>query len=75
VPATRLALTWVLSRPGISTMLCGARTIAQVDQAWEAWAQRAQLADAVQRLTERSREFIEPPGEEERAAAIGVPSR
>lgn len=36
VPMARLGLAWVLSRPGITTTLVGARSPAQVDQAFEA---------------------------------------
>jgi aryl-alcohol dehydrogenase-like predicted oxidoreductase len=36
VPMPRLALAWVLSRPGITSVLIGARRPLQVDQAFEA---------------------------------------
>jgi aryl-alcohol dehydrogenase-like predicted oxidoreductase len=36
VPMARLALAWVLGRPGVTATLIGARSPAQVDQAFEA---------------------------------------
>jgi 1-deoxyxylulose-5-phosphate synthase len=36
LPMARLGLAWVLSRPGTSSTLVGARNVAQVDQAFEA---------------------------------------
>jgi 1-deoxyxylulose-5-phosphate synthase len=37
-PMVRLALAWVLARPGVTSVLIGARSTAQVDQAFEALA-------------------------------------
>jgi 1-deoxyxylulose-5-phosphate synthase len=45
VPMARLALAWVLGRPGITATLVGARSPAQVDQAFDA-AGLARSADA-----------------------------
>jgi aryl-alcohol dehydrogenase-like predicted oxidoreductase len=36
VPMAQLALAWVLGQPGITATLIGARSPAQVDQAFEA---------------------------------------
>jgi aryl-alcohol dehydrogenase-like predicted oxidoreductase len=44
MPMARLGLAWVLNRPGITTTLVGARSLGQVDQAFEA----AELADELQ---------------------------
>lgn len=38
IPMAQLGLAWVLSRPGITTTLIGARDVSQVDQAFEAAA-------------------------------------
>lgn len=38
IPMSHLALAWAIGRPGISSVLIGARTPAQVDQAFEAEA-------------------------------------
>ncbi|HEX9439154.1 MAG TPA: aldo/keto reductase [Roseiflexaceae bacterium] len=38
IPMAQLALAWVLSRPGVTSVLIGARSPAQVDQAFEAAA-------------------------------------
>ncbi len=38
LPMAQLGLAWVLSRPGITTTLIGARDVSQVDQAFEAAA-------------------------------------
>jgi aryl-alcohol dehydrogenase-like predicted oxidoreductase len=39
VPAARLAIAWVLSLPDVTTVLCGARTTAHLDNALAALAQ------------------------------------
>ena len=44
LPMAQLGLAWVLSRPGITATLVGARSPAQVDQAFEA----AELRDSLQ---------------------------
>jgi aryl-alcohol dehydrogenase-like predicted oxidoreductase len=43
LPMAQLGLAWVLSRPGITATLVGARSPAQVDQAFEA----AELRDSL----------------------------
>jgi aryl-alcohol dehydrogenase (NADP+) len=49
LPMARLALAWVLARPGLTATLIGARSPAQVDQAFEAEA-LARSAEARERL-------------------------
>ena len=40
IPMTELALAWVLHRPGITSVLVGARNVDQIDQALRASALR-----------------------------------
>ncbi|MCX5658524.1 MAG: aldo/keto reductase [Planctomycetota bacterium] len=48
VPMTHLAMAWVLQQPAITTVLVGARSPAQVDQAFEAMAVDASLVADIQ---------------------------
>lgn len=52
IPMAQLGLAWVLSRPGITTTLIGARDVSQVDQAFEAaaLARSAALRAAIELL-------------------------
>ena len=43
LPMARLGLAWVFSRPGVTATLVGARSVAQVDQAFEAAETAQQL--------------------------------
>lgn len=50
LPMVQLALAWVLQRPGVTSVLIGARSVAQVDQAFESL--QTGLPDEVRRQLE-----------------------
>jgi aryl-alcohol dehydrogenase-like predicted oxidoreductase len=50
LPMAQLGLAWVLSRPGITATLVGARSQTQIDQAFEAAEAAAELRDELNRL-------------------------
>jgi aryl-alcohol dehydrogenase-like predicted oxidoreductase len=58
VSPIQLALAWVFSQPDLTTVLIGARNIAHVEQAWQAWSDREALRPYVDRLSTLTREFV-----------------